>query len=236
MPRQCRIVACRSWTWTGSLDDVVAEVVGLAVASMPGLMPPPASQIGEAARVMVAAVVVGGQLALAVDRAAELAAPDDQRVVEQAALLEVGDQGGGRLIGVAALAGDLLRAGCCAGPSRGGRAGRSARRARPAGGRAGSWRRTCRACCDVGAVQVEDVLAARRERSVSSGTRGLHAERHLVLGDARGDLGVAELRRAACWLSCGEVVEHARGGSRRRRRRGWRGTAPGRRCERNFTP
>ena len=30
--QQCRIVACRSWTWTGSLDDVVAEVVGLAVA------------------------------------------------------------------------------------------------------------------------------------------------------------------------------------------------------------
>ena len=40
---------------------------------------------------MIAAVVGVGQLALAVDRAAELAAPDDQRVVEQAALLEVGD-------------------------------------------------------------------------------------------------------------------------------------------------
>ena len=30
MPRQCSIVACRSWTWTGSRVDVVAEVVGLA--------------------------------------------------------------------------------------------------------------------------------------------------------------------------------------------------------------
>ena len=38
---------------------------------------------------MVAAVVVVRQRALAVDRAAEFAAPDDQRVVEQAALLEV---------------------------------------------------------------------------------------------------------------------------------------------------
>ena len=36
---------------------------------------------------MIAAVVVGRQLALAVDRAAELAAPDHQRVVQQAALL-----------------------------------------------------------------------------------------------------------------------------------------------------
>ena len=38
---------------------------------------------------VVAAVVRFRQLALAVDRAAELAAPDDQRVVEQAALLQV---------------------------------------------------------------------------------------------------------------------------------------------------
>ena len=38
---------------------------------------------------MVAAVVVRRELALAVDRAAEFAAPDDQRVVEQAALLQV---------------------------------------------------------------------------------------------------------------------------------------------------
>ena len=35
--------------------------------------------------------------------AAELAAPDDQRVAEQAALLEVFDQRGARLVGVAVL-------------------------------------------------------------------------------------------------------------------------------------
>ena len=72
---------------------------------------------------MVAAVVVRGQLALAVDRAAELAAPDDERVVEQAALLQVLDQRGGGLVGVAALAGDAASADCRAGPSRDGRAG-----------------------------------------------------------------------------------------------------------------
>ena len=35
MPRQCRIVACRSCTWTGSCVDVVAVVVGGAAASCP---------------------------------------------------------------------------------------------------------------------------------------------------------------------------------------------------------
>ena len=56
---------------------------------------------------MVAAVIVRRQLSLAIDRAAEFAAPNDQRVVQQPALLQVLDQRGGRLIGVAALAGDL---------------------------------------------------------------------------------------------------------------------------------
>ncbi len=74
---------------------------------MPGLDAAAGQPDGEAAGMMVAAVVGGRQLALAVDGPAEFAAPDDQRVVEQAALLEVRDEGGRRLIGVAALAGDL---------------------------------------------------------------------------------------------------------------------------------
>ena len=57
---------------------------------------------------MVAAVVGGREVALAIDRAAELAAPDHQRVVQQAALLEVLDQRGRGLVGVAALAANLL--------------------------------------------------------------------------------------------------------------------------------
>ena len=102
MPRQCRIVAFRSLTWTGFCDDVVAEVVGLAVddAALDAAAGQPHAEV---ARVMVAAVVVLGQRALRVDGAAELAAPDDQRVVEQAALLEVDHQRGGGLVGVVAL-------------------------------------------------------------------------------------------------------------------------------------
>ena len=80
--------------------DVVAEVVGLAVAHA-RLDAAAGQPDGEAARMMIAAVVVCRQLALAIDRAAELAAPDDQRVVQQAALLQILNQRRRRLIGVA---------------------------------------------------------------------------------------------------------------------------------------
>ena len=141
---------------------------------------------------MVAAVVVGRERALAIDRAAELAAPDDERVVEQAALLEVGDQRGRRLIGVAGTGRRSAWAESCAGPSRDERAGRTARPARPAGGPAGSCRRSVPRRADFGAVERRASSPARSTKSVSSGTLGLHAKGQLVLGDARGDFGVAD--------------------------------------------
>jgi hypothetical protein len=58
--------------------------------------------------VVVPAVVVLRERALGVDGPAELAAPDDQRLVEQAAPLEVRDEGGGGLVGVLALVAELL--------------------------------------------------------------------------------------------------------------------------------
>jgi len=60
-------------------DDVVAIIVGLAVldaAANAGPREPHA----EATAVMVPAMIVRGELALAVDRPAKLAAPDHQRV------------------------------------------------------------------------------------------------------------------------------------------------------------
>src|SRR6516165_3403454 len=56
---------------------------------------------------MVAAMIGGGELPLAVHGPAELSAPQDQRIVQEAALLEVLDQGGRGLIDVLALAADL---------------------------------------------------------------------------------------------------------------------------------
>ena len=57
------------------------------------MTPPPASQMREAERVVVAAIA-----ALRERRAAKLAGPDDQRRIEQAAGLEVREQAGDRLI------------------------------------------------------------------------------------------------------------------------------------------
>ena len=57
---------------------------------------------------MVIAAVVGfSKASLAVDGASEFAGPDDESVLQQAALLEVGDEGGGGLVGAAALHADV---------------------------------------------------------------------------------------------------------------------------------
>ena len=69
-------------------DDRVAEVVGFAV-DQAGLEAAAGDQGGEAVGVVVAAVGIRDLAVLAEGGAAELAAPDDDRVVEQAALLEV---------------------------------------------------------------------------------------------------------------------------------------------------
>ena len=80
------------------LHDVVAEVVGFAVHHA-GLDAASGHPDAEAARVVVATVFVRGQPALAVHRAPEFAAPDDQRVVQHASLFEVLQQARGGLIG-----------------------------------------------------------------------------------------------------------------------------------------
>jgi hypothetical protein len=91
----------------GVFDDAEAEVVGAAVGDA-GLD----AAAGEPHRVGVLVVVAPGLGARAVAgdalpqrRAAELPAPDDQRVVEQPALLEVRHQRGHALVDVAALVG-----------------------------------------------------------------------------------------------------------------------------------
>ena len=194
---------------------------------MPGLMPPPAIQTGKQRGMVVAAVVVAGQLALAVDRAAELAAPDDQRVVEQAALLEVGDQGVAGLVDVLALGGQVAGEVAVLVPA----AVEDLHEpdvalGQPAGQQAAA-RRTCPGLWTSGPYMSR--MCLRLARDVDQlGDRGLHPEGHLVLGDAGLGLGVGRPRRTACWLS------RPRASSMRRRvggvdaRRGWTGTGPGR--------
>ena len=70
----------------GVSSDVVTEVVGRAVSDA-GLDASAAEPDREAAWMVVAPVILSGQCALAIDGPAEFAAPDDQGVIEQAALL-----------------------------------------------------------------------------------------------------------------------------------------------------
>ena len=88
-------MACRSWTETGESRRLPADLVGRAVART-SLDAAAGHPDEEAVGIVVAAVAFLG------DRhAAELAAPDDERGVEQPALLEVGQQAGDRLVGFA---------------------------------------------------------------------------------------------------------------------------------------
>ncbi len=156
---------------------------------MPGLNAAAGQPDGEAARVVVAAVVGGGERALRVGRAAEFAAPDDERVVEQAALFEVDDERGGGLVGFGALAADAGGQAAVLVPALvveldeahaalGQPAGQQAVGGEGAG-LAGYRRRRARTWSPARPTRFGDV-----------GHAGLHAERHFVLGDARFDLGV----------------------------------------------
>ena len=80
------------------LDHVEAQFVAFADGDA-GLDAAARQPHGERVRMMIAAVIP----ALHHRRAAEFAAPDDQRVVEQAALLQICDQSGAGLIGVVAV-------------------------------------------------------------------------------------------------------------------------------------
>ena len=70
------------------VGDVIAVVIGAPVGEA-ALDAAAGQPDREAARMVVAAVAVLGQFALRIARAAELAAPDDQGIVEQAAAFQV---------------------------------------------------------------------------------------------------------------------------------------------------
>ena len=138
---------------------------------------------------MIAAVVRVGQLALAEHRAAELAAPDDQRVVEQAALLQIGDERRRRLIRALALQREIARQIVVLIPAAmieldeaHVALGEPPRQQAVGGVRARLAR--------LRAVHLEDRVGLLRQiHQVRHGR--LHPVRHLVLRDARFDLRIA---------------------------------------------
>ena len=159
---------------------------------MPGFDAAAGEPHGEGVDVVVAA----GRFAdLAHRRAAELAAPDDERVVEQAALLQVVDQRGAGLVDVAALRRQMLLQVL-------GRAAvvvpvgvvelhePHAALDQPAGEQAVAG--------EAGLLAVLDAVQVERRLALAAGVHqlrgaGLHPVRHLVGVDPRGDFRVAGL-------------------------------------------
>jgi len=86
--------------------DVVTVIVGFPV-HVTGFDSGTGDPIGEATSVVVATVVGLGQLALAIDGAAELSAPDHEGILEKSPLLEVSNECGAGLVDVAALTANL---------------------------------------------------------------------------------------------------------------------------------
>jgi hypothetical protein len=87
--------------------DVIAIIVGLSVSES-RFDAAAGHPHRKAAGMVIAAVVIGGQLALAIDRSPELSSPDHHCVVEQAPFFQILYESGASLVGVLRLPGDLL--------------------------------------------------------------------------------------------------------------------------------
>src|SRR5204863_724057 len=86
-------------------DDVVGKVVGFAMNHAgPGAAT--SHPHGETARVMIAPIVVFAETALGINGPPKFAAPNDERGIEQSALLEILDEGIACLVDIFALGGE----------------------------------------------------------------------------------------------------------------------------------
>ena len=185
--------------------DVEAEVVGDAV-DMAFFEAAPSEPDAEAAVVVIAPIVA----ALDHGSAAELAAPDDEGVVEQAALFEVFDQGGAGLVGslavlldgfgeIAMLVPGFVKELNEAHPTFGEAAGKQA-----VAGITGS--------VDVlDAIHVEDVLRLLGEIH-QLWSAGLETISHFIALDAGGDLRVASVIESEL-IQFGEGIQRGALGS-----------------------
>ena len=171
-------------------DDVVAEIIGFPVGDA-GLDPAASHPDGEAARMVVTPIVFAGKAALTVDGAAELSPPDHQGVLEEPPLFEILDESMAGLVHIAALQGEVAGQVSVLIPA----AVENLGEADP------PFRETAREdavvgersrLAGVGTVHLEDafrlVLQIHQVRHA-----GLHAERHLILGNAGLDLRIADL-------------------------------------------
>ena len=135
---------------------------------------------------MIAAIVAA---ALHHRRAAKLAAPEHERVVEQAALFQIAHQRGAGLIGVLAVLGEVLLEIAVLVPGFVEQLHETHAALEQAPGQQAvvGERRLAR----LGAVHVENVLRLPRQVHQFRGA-GLHAIGHLERVDARGDFRIAD--------------------------------------------
>ena len=181
---------------------------------------------------MVVAAVVGGcQLPLAVIGAAELASPEHQRVIEHPALSQVSDQGRAGLVGLAALLADAAGQAAVMVPTGVIELDKSnVALGQPAGQQAVG--REAARCPRVGPVELEDMIGlVRQDASPRAPTFACDRPSHTGRS-APGSPGRATCRtrfgavRAAGRASCGARPRETPGGFSRYRT----GSAPARNC------
>src|SRR5262249_40231272 len=141
------------------------------------------------------------------DRAAELAAPDDERIVEQAALLEVADESGGGLVDVAALAADLGGQIAVLVPAAMEELHEADAALDHAAGEKAVAGEAAVVVTAVDAVHLSNVPRLARQVGQLRHRR-LHAEGHLILGDTRVDLRIADGAGGEA-VQLVDAVEHA---------------------------
>src|SRR5258708_4494548 len=90
------------------LHDVVTVIIRLAI-DQTGLDAAARHPNCEATPVMIAAMIVFGERALAINGAPELPTPNHQRLIEEAARFEIRNKRSAGLVHVTALAADLFR-------------------------------------------------------------------------------------------------------------------------------
>ena len=184
--------------------DVVAELVGGSVG-MSCLHAAARHPHGEAAGMVVAPGLGAVPLALSGHATSELPAPDDEGVVEESAALEVGDERGAGLVGVAAARGAPGGEAAVVVPVgmeelHEAHAALDETSREDAVGGVAAW------ASGIGTVELEDLVGLVGEVG-ELGHAGLHAEGHLILADAGRDLGVAGAFESAS-VQFGESVEH----------------------------
>src|SRR4051812_32421022 len=169
--------------------DVVAEIIRRTVSDS-RLHAAAGEPHREAPRMMVAAIVIGPEIALAIHSAAEFTAPDDKRFVQKAALLEVLDESGRGLVGFSGALTELTGKPIVRVPP----AMKELHKSNAAFAQAASDQHIVGISpwfFGVFAIQIERALwLARNVRQLWHGR--LHAIRKLVLGDAGFDLGISD--------------------------------------------